>query len=147
MIDLLKQVAETVEECRLGDTGGFWRSCTGCHETNEGYETGWYPYSSEFKCYLGGGCSECGGIGAIWDTTDYEDFANYLASKSISEFEEGKLSGLEEARQVALEEYHNALNHLKKGNFDEAPLLESFANGVQHAYGNIAFYIAKLKDK
>ncbi len=44
-----------------------WRSCTGCHETNEGYETGHFPYSVMLGCYVGSGCSECGGIGAVWE--------------------------------------------------------------------------------
>ena len=52
---------------------GFWNSCSGCHETNEGAETGFYPYSPEFQCYLGAGCRECGGIGAVWDNADYSD--------------------------------------------------------------------------
>lgn len=56
---------------------GLWRTCTGCHESNEGYPTG--PYSALMKCHLGGGCFECGGIGAVWDTTDYEDMGRYLA--------------------------------------------------------------------
>ncbi|MGU2419442.1 AAA family ATPase [Burkholderia cenocepacia] len=30
-----------------------------------------YPYSAILKCDLGAGCSECGGIGAVWDNTDY----------------------------------------------------------------------------
>lgn len=55
---------------------GLWRTCTGCHESNEGYPTG--PYSALMKCHLGGGCFECGGIGAVWDTTDYEDMGRYL---------------------------------------------------------------------
>jgi len=56
---------------------GIWRTCTGCHESNEGYPTG--PYSDTLKCHLGGGCFECGGIGAVWDMTDYEDMGNFLA--------------------------------------------------------------------
>ena len=56
---------------------GFWKSCSGCHELNEGVPTG--PYSRVLKCHLGMGCSECGGIGAIWDTTDYEEMGRYLA--------------------------------------------------------------------
>lgn len=63
----VKDVIET------GD--GFWRSCSGCHETNEGCETGHYPYSTHLKCVLGAGCSECGGIGAVWDNTDYDALA------------------------------------------------------------------------
>ncbi len=66
-------VAETIKE-----GAGFWRSCTGCHELNEGYDTG--PFSKIFECALGNGCDECGGIGAIWDNCDYEDMANYIAS-------------------------------------------------------------------
>ncbi|MCZ7938476.1 hypothetical protein [Agrobacterium salinitolerans] len=56
---------------------GVWRTCTGCHESNEGYPTG--PFSDTLKCHLGGGCFECGSIGAVWDTTDYEDMGNYIA--------------------------------------------------------------------
>ncbi len=56
---------------------GIWRTCTGCYESNEGYPTG--PFSDTLKCHLGGGCFECGGIGAVWDTTDYEDMGNFIA--------------------------------------------------------------------
>lgn len=61
---------EAVAEAMEG--GGFWKSCSGCHESNEGVPTG--TYSKELKCFLGGGCYECGGIGAIWDNTDYSAF-------------------------------------------------------------------------
>lgn len=57
---------------------GCWRSCSGCHELNEGVPTG--PYSHVMKCHLGGGCFECGGIGAVWDTTDYADMGRFLAA-------------------------------------------------------------------
>jgi hypothetical protein len=56
---------------------GFWRSCSGCHNLNEGVPTG--PYSNTMKCYLGGGCFECGGIGAVWDTTDYAEMGRFMA--------------------------------------------------------------------
>lgn len=68
----LQGIAETLVE---GD--GIWRSCTGCHELNEGRDTG--PYSQTLKCHLGGGCGECGGIGAVWDTTDYQAMADAMA--------------------------------------------------------------------
>ncbi len=55
---------------------GCWRSCSGCHELNEGAPTG--PYSPVMKCHLGMGCFECGGIGAVWDTTDYADLGRAL---------------------------------------------------------------------
>ena len=67
-----KRVAELVAE---GD--GHWRSCTGCHETNEGAETGDYPFNPVFKTYQGGGCGECGGIGVVWDDIDYADYAEF----------------------------------------------------------------------
>lgn len=60
-------VAEAVQEIDALGGCGYWHSCSGCHETNEGHETGWYPYSKIFNCYLGSGCHECGGIGVIWD--------------------------------------------------------------------------------
>jgi|GEM_PF-2506417 len=62
----LSGVAEAIES---GD--GFWRTCSGCHETCDGHPVGDYPYSEILKCDLGAGCSECGGIGAVWDDTDY----------------------------------------------------------------------------
>jgi hypothetical protein len=56
---------------------GFWRSCSGCHELNEGHDTG--AYSSVFKCALGVGCSECGGLGVVWDNTDHQAMADSMA--------------------------------------------------------------------
>lgn len=64
----------------LASGKGIWRTCTGCHESNEGYPTG--PFSDTLKCHLGGGCFECGGIGAIWDMTDYEDMGNFIAASA-----------------------------------------------------------------
>lgn len=75
----LSGVKEALEN---GD--GFWRSCSGCHETNEGYETGHYAYSNVLKCYLGGGCSECGGIGAVWDGADYGAMADAMHASMIA---------------------------------------------------------------
>lgn len=63
----LSNVAET-----LAEGGGFWRTCSGCYESEDGYPNGYYPHSTVFNCTLGGGCTECGGIGAVWDDTDYE---------------------------------------------------------------------------
>lgn len=57
---------------------GFWRSCSGCHETEDGYDIGFYPFNEAFGCKLGGGCSECGGIGAVWDMVDYAELARYM---------------------------------------------------------------------
>lgn len=72
-IDLLRWVADDISR-QVGEGHGVWRSCSGCHELNEGHDTG--PYSHTFRCALGRGCSECGGIGAVWDTTDYQALAD-----------------------------------------------------------------------
>lgn len=72
-IDLLRWVADDISR-QVGEGHGVWRSCSGCHELNEGHDTG--PYSHTFRCALGHGCSECGGIGAVWDTTDYQALAD-----------------------------------------------------------------------
>ncbi|CAD6536089.1 hypothetical protein LMG27952_03105 [Paraburkholderia hiiakae] len=64
------------EQMKNGD--GFWRTCSGCHETEDGRDVGHYPFSNVLNCTLGGGCSECGGIGAIWDNTDYDDKADWI---------------------------------------------------------------------
>jgi hypothetical protein len=75
MADLPIELRGVAEELEQGS--GFWRSCSGCHESNEGVPTG--PFSAVFKCHLGGGCRECGGLGAVWDDTDYDDMADFMA--------------------------------------------------------------------
>lgn len=69
----LADVGRQIEEGK-----GIWCSCTGCHDSNEGVPTG--PFSRVFQCHLGLGCSECGGLGAIWDDSDYEGMAAFMAS-------------------------------------------------------------------
>ncbi len=58
---------------QLAEGSGFWRSCSGCYETEDGHPMGNYVSSSVLQCSLGAGCSECGGLGAVWDNTDYEE--------------------------------------------------------------------------
>ena len=36
------------------------------------------------RCHLGNGCSDCGGIGAVWDNTDYDAMADYLAQSDAT---------------------------------------------------------------
>lgn len=74
LADIRARVRELVED----EKDGFWRSCTGCHETEDGHPVGHYPFSAALGCNLGGGCRECGGIGAVWDSTDYEDMARWM---------------------------------------------------------------------
>ena len=64
---LTRRVAEVVNE-----DGGCWTACSGCQESDEGHVSEkYYPYSPIFQCQPGGGCSECGGIGVIWQDGDF----------------------------------------------------------------------------
>lgn len=38
-------------------------SCSGCRETEDGYNVGAYPWDAKAGCYVGGGCEECGYTG------------------------------------------------------------------------------------
>jgi hypothetical protein len=73
---ILRGLARAVGEIDSDD--GRWISCSGCYETEDGHPVGDYPHSPILGCALGGGCSECGGLGAVWDTTDYAAFAEEL---------------------------------------------------------------------
>jgi hypothetical protein len=78
---LLERVRERVEEEAHGDTGR-WMTCSGCAEGVDGYlSNDDHPFSEHFQCQLGGGCGDCGGIGAVWDTTDYGALADELPSR------------------------------------------------------------------
>ncbi|MFD1034119.1 hypothetical protein ACFQ15_05590 [Sphingomonas hankookensis] len=58
-----QRIGELMEE---GD--GFWRACCGCQESTDGCVSATdYPYNETFRCHPGSGCSECGGIGVLWD--------------------------------------------------------------------------------
>ena len=54
---------------------GLWRTCSGCYESEDGYPNGDSPHSDLLGGILGGGCRECGGIGARFDDTDYDAMA------------------------------------------------------------------------
>ncbi|MBX8811101.1 hypothetical protein HBA91_00505 [Ochrobactrum sp. MR34] len=90
--DFSKSIAEVVKEESLGGAACGWKSCTGCLETNDGYHCGEYPYSKTFKAHVGSGCSECGGIGVVWEHYSQADLAEMqhelLPGAPISE--EGK---------------------------------------------------------
>ena len=80
------RIAEVMAECAADGGVGYWKSCSGCHETNEGYETGHYPYSEVFQCHVGSGCSECGGIGVVWEhhTKEGLDWLSRQATEETS---------------------------------------------------------------
>ncbi|WP_349609114.1 hypothetical protein [Cupriavidus sp. DF5525] len=75
----LRAVAETVAK---GD--GFWRPCTGCYDTEDGRPTQKYAHSDVFGCELGNGCGECGGLGAVWDDTDYAEMAEFVMKDDVT---------------------------------------------------------------
>jgi hypothetical protein len=89
---ILGSVRERVEEASHDDEGR-WITCNGCHETVDGQETGDYPYSPDFGCVIGGGCMECGGLGAIWDTTDYAANAEAMMAGEAALTRTGEADG------------------------------------------------------
>lgn len=69
-VEELRGLETCVHEQLDDGEAGFWQSCSGCYETSDGYNINGFPYSNIFRCILGGGCFECGGIGAVWDQID-----------------------------------------------------------------------------
>jgi hypothetical protein len=65
---LVEAIAESVKQ-QVDDGEGFWHICSGC----SGIEN---PRSDILQCEVGMGCRECGGLGAIWDGTDYAGLAH-----------------------------------------------------------------------
>ena len=80
MDDALRNLERAVKE-QVEEGSGFWRSCSGCYDTEDGRPTGHYPHSKTFECALGSGCGECGGLGAVWDNTDYADMADWMQKR------------------------------------------------------------------
>lgn len=72
------RIRELVDE----EQSGFWHTCSGCHNTEDGHSIGEYPHHPIFNCTQGSGCGECGGIGVIWDNADYEQMAKDMALES-----------------------------------------------------------------
>lgn len=74
------EISDAAVAKAIDEDGGWWKSCSGCHETNEGQETGHYPYSELFRCHVGGGCIECGGLGVRWEYYSEEQYAEMEAA-------------------------------------------------------------------
>jgi hypothetical protein len=91
-----------------GDEGGCWRTCSGCYECEDGYPNGHYPHSAVLGCTLGGGCSDCGGIGAVWDNIDYEDMARETLADDAAESDRDAIRGEADERIAALEAERDA---------------------------------------
>src|SRR3569623_1185652 len=85
--ELIERLRASIAE-RVAEGDGFWRPCSGCLESCDGgVSESDYPYSEIFKCQPGGGCGECGGIGVVWDTTDYEDYAQFALAEDHKDAE------------------------------------------------------------
>lgn len=70
----------------VADGDGIWRACSGCQEGVDGYVSERdYPHSRTFQCQPGGGCRECGGLGVIWDNTDYNEMAEAMLADMRAE--------------------------------------------------------------
>jgi hypothetical protein len=76
------ELADVAHE--LADGSGSWMPCSGCYETSDGYNVAGFPYSDVFRCNLGGGCRECGGIGAVWGEAASASLESALASQQGS---------------------------------------------------------------
>jgi hypothetical protein len=46
--------------------GGYWKSCTGCTESEDGHLVGYYPMHPRLGVAIGGGCDECKGKGVVF---------------------------------------------------------------------------------
>lgn len=80
----LQKMIDGVKEEATAEGRGFWKPCTGCHEAEMGQTTlgGW---SKMFRCEQGVGCLECGGLGVLWDSEDYEDMAEWMRQEDKKE--------------------------------------------------------------
>ncbi|MFL9995265.1 hypothetical protein PQR34_32290 [Paraburkholderia sediminicola] len=68
----------------IGSGSGEWCTCASCHESEDGHPVGHYPYSETLGCDLGVGCKDCGGIGAVWDNTDYGAMGTAEATAALA---------------------------------------------------------------
>jgi hypothetical protein len=94
------ELKQRVEEV-LNEKDGYWHPCSGCHETEDGHEVGEYPYSDVFKCKVGSGCHECGGIGIVW---------NLVETNSTEQGEQQEL-WLELMNRVAMQIRFHTISH------------------------------------
>ncbi|NEI60970.1 hypothetical protein GR243_03525 [Rhizobium leguminosarum] len=158
---------------QLADGAGAWRACSGCHELNEGHPTG--EWSDILKSHLGLGCSECGGIGAVWDNIDYSMVTELdaeqavgaaivppLCSGSALGFDPGTLyvnkdgSGyiavneddfvLEDDRCEGPNGPEGSVHWIVRLDASEITALRDFLNGAPRTHGTVADYATRLFD-
>jgi hypothetical protein len=59
----------------MQESGGWWKNCSGCYDTEDGHPTMDYAFSKTLGCAVGIGCTECGGLGAVWEYYTEEELA------------------------------------------------------------------------
>lgn len=120
-----RRIKELMDE---GD--GFWRACSGCQEGVDGYVSERdYPFDPTFRCQPGGGCSECGGIGVLWDDGHgYDDITGDEEPASVPAGD-GDIGLLEAARDLL--DAHKRLNDTVRYRFDLWECLEANLNRLQ----------------
>jgi hypothetical protein len=119
----LRGVAET-----LASGDGFWRTCAGCHESEDGQPFGDYPYSEILNCDLGAGCSDCGGVGAVWDNTDYEAMGHAM-EQSLAPASADHAAQVSELARELLDALQTVVKHFTK---TPSTLADSKARGKAH---------------
>jgi hypothetical protein len=50
----------------MGNSRGWWDSCTGCTNSEDGHLIGDYPIHPKHLVPVGGGCDECKGQGVVF---------------------------------------------------------------------------------
>lgn len=97
-----RRIKELVDEC-----DGFWTACSGCQEGVDGYVSERdYPFDPMFRCQPGGGCSECGGIGVLWDNgRGYDNITGNEEPASAPAGAAGDIEWLSAQRRLSLAFY------------------------------------------
>jgi hypothetical protein len=97
---VLDHLSERVAEIMRED-GGCWHACSGCQESVDGCVSfNDYPYSEVFQCQPGGGCSECGGIGVLWE--DGAFLSGYADAALTANEAPSAVGGVDRMREAAL---------------------------------------------
>lgn len=83
--DFAASIKRTCSEEASNGAACGWMPCTGCYDTEDGHPTAHYRHSRVFGCDVGSGCSECGGLGVVfqyWSPEDLEDMQRDCVSET-----------------------------------------------------------------
>lgn len=102
----------------VAERNGCWVTCSGCYDTEDGHPTQHYPHSKIFGCDLGNGCSECGGLGVVWDDTDYEDMARYMLSEQSEAVPTSLAGQVPDAEALIVDAYKRGAKWASENGYD-----------------------------